>query len=174
MGDLMRSELRKISSTRLWWGLLLGAVLFTALQSGVNAAVAGIDTGGGQPPSPALDSPEAIRTVYAGSAFAGTYIFAMILGITGMTGEYRYQTITPTFLVTPRRTRVVLAKMLAHLVVGFGYGLVGLVTALVVGGVVIVIRDFGLGYDTNSCGAAPSWSRSASRCGRCSASASAP
>ena len=134
MGDLVRSELKKISSTRLWWGLLIGAVLFTALQSGISAAVAGVDTGGGQPPSPSLDTPEAIRQVYAGSAFAGTYIFAMILGITGMTGEYRYQTITPTFLVTPRRSRVVLAKMVAHLLVGFGYGLVGLLTAFFVGG----------------------------------------
>ena len=41
-------------------------------------------------------APEAIRTVYASAAFSGAYIFAMILGITGMTGEYRYQTITPT------------------------------------------------------------------------------
>ena len=71
--------------------------------------------GAGQPASAALDTAQAIRTVYASSAFQGSYIFAMILGITGMTGEYRYQTITPTFLATPRRARVVLAKMAAHL-----------------------------------------------------------
>jgi ABC-2 type transport system permease protein len=46
----------------------------------------------------------------------------MILGITGMTGEYRYRRITPTFLATPRRARVVLGKMVAHLVVGIGIG----------------------------------------------------
>jgi ABC-type transport system involved in multi-copper enzyme maturation permease subunit len=149
MSGLIRSELRKISSTRLWWGLLLGAVLFTAFQAGITAGVAGVDTGGGQPPSPSLDTDDAIRSVYTTSAFAGTYIFAMILGITGMTGEYRYKTITPTFLVTPRRPRVVLAKMLAHLTVGFGYAVVGLLTALVVGGIVITIRDFPLGYDTD-------------------------
>jgi ABC-2 type transport system permease protein len=148
MGGLLRSELRKITSTRLWWGLLLGALAFTALQAGITAGFAGVDPGGGQPASPALDTPEAIRSVYAAAAFAGTYIFAMILGITGMTGEYRYQTITPTFLVTPRRSRVVLVKMLAHGLVGFGYAVAGLLMALFVGGIVITIRDFPLGYDT--------------------------
>jgi ABC-2 type transport system permease protein len=148
MSGLIRSELRKISSTRLWWGLALGAVLFTALQAGLTAGFAGVEAGGGQPPSPALDTGEAIRSVYVTSAFAGTYIFALILGITGMTGEYRYKTITPTFLVTPRRPRVVLAKMVAHLGVGFGYAVLGLVVALVVGGIVISLRDFPLGYDT--------------------------
>ena len=99
---LVRSELRKITSTRLWWGLLLGAVIYTVIQAGANAAIAGTDPGAGQPATPALDTAQAIRTVYATSAFTGAYIFAMILGITGMTGEYRYQTITPTFLATPR------------------------------------------------------------------------
>ena len=31
---LVRSELRKITSTRLWWGLLLGAVIYTVIQAG--------------------------------------------------------------------------------------------------------------------------------------------
>src|SRR6185312_2865073 len=115
---LVRSELRKITSTRLWWGLLVGAVIYTVIQAGANAAIAGTDPGAGQPATPALDTAQAIRTVYATSAFTGAYIFAMILGITGMTGEYRYQTITPTVLATPRRARVVLAKLGAHLGVG--------------------------------------------------------
>ena len=145
---LVRSELHKIASTRLWWGMLLGAVLFTAVQAVANAATAGIDPGAGQPPSPGLDTPEAIRTIYATSLFSGTYIFAMILGITGMTGEYRYQTITPTFLATPRRARVVSAKMAAHLLVGTGYALAGLATTLVAGGVTILVRGESLGYGT--------------------------
>jgi ABC-2 type transport system permease protein len=129
---LVRSELRKVTSTRLWWGLLIGVVIYTAIQSGANAALAGQDPGAGQPRTPALDTAQAIRTVYAGSAFQGAYIFAMILGITGMTGEYRYQTLTPTFLATPRRPRVVVAKMLAHLVVGIGYGMAAVLVAVFV------------------------------------------
>ena len=104
--NLVRSEFKKISSTRLWWGLLIGAMLFAGAQALANAVFAGVEPGAGQPATPGLDSPEAIRSVYALSAFSGAYIFALILGITGMTGEYRYQTITPTFLVSPRRPAV--------------------------------------------------------------------
>ena len=145
-GALVRSELRKITSTRLWWGLLVGAAVYAIVNAGANAALAGVAPGAGQPASAPLDTAEAIRTVYASSAFSGSYIFAMILGITGMTGEYRYQTITPTFLATPRRSRVVVGKMLAHLGVGITYGLVAVLGALVVGGAIIAARGYGLGY----------------------------
>lgn len=149
VATLVRSEFKKISSTRLWWGLLIGAVIFTAIQAGVTAGFAGVEQGGGQPTSPGLDTAEGIRGVYTVAAFGGTYIFALILGITGMTGEYRYQTITPTFLVSPKRSRVVSAKMLAHMVMGLVYGVVGLVCAVLVGGVVIAIRGYDLGFGTD-------------------------
>jgi ABC-type transport system involved in multi-copper enzyme maturation permease subunit len=146
---LVRSEFKKISSTRLWWGLLLGAVAWTLLWAVLSAAFAGVDPGGGQETSPPLDTPEAIRSVYGAAAFTGAYIFALILGIAGMTGEYRYQTITPTFLVSPRRTGVVGAKMIAHLVMGVVFGVVGVLTAVAAGGATILIRGFelGLGLD---------------------------
>lgn len=143
---LVRSELRKIGSTRLWWGMLVGAVLFTGIQAVAVAATAGSPPGPGAPATPGLGTAEAIRSVYAGSLFSGTYIFALVLGITGMTGEYRYQTVTPTFLVTPRRHRVVAAKMVAHLLVGVGYAVVGLLVALVLGGITIAVRGADLGY----------------------------
>jgi ABC-type transport system involved in multi-copper enzyme maturation permease subunit len=146
MTALVRSELRKISSTRLWWALLIGAVIYTMIQSGANAALAGSTPGAGQPAPPGLDTAEAIRNIYVVSMFQGTYIFAMILGITGMTGEYRYQTITSTFLAEPRRARVVVAKMLAHLVAGIGFGVVGLAAAVAVGAAVIGIRGHDLGF----------------------------
>jgi ABC-type transport system involved in multi-copper enzyme maturation permease subunit len=144
---LVRSELTKILSTRLWWGLLIGVALYTVVQSAASAAFAGIDAGAGQPTTPGLDSPETLRGVYAAAAFSGAYIFALVIGVTGMTGEYRYETVTPTFLATPRRVRVVLAKAVAHLVVGIGYGLVAVLCAFAAGGLVVLIRghDLGLG-----------------------------
>ncbi len=120
-----------------------------------------------------LDTAEAIRTVYATSAFQGAYIFAMILGITGMTGEYRYQTITPTFLATPRRARVVLAKMVAHLGVGLGYGVVCVLVALVVGGAIVLPAASRSASAPTGCGRRSGSASSRSRCGPCSASASA-
>ncbi|QNN51528.1 ABC transporter permease [Nocardioides mesophilus] len=146
---LVRSELHKIFSTRLWWGLLLGAVVYTGLSAVAAAATAGMEPGAGQAASPPLGTAAAYRGVYASSMFGGAYIFAMILGITGMTGEYRYQTITPTFLVTPRRSRVVAAKMVANLLVGLGYAAAALLSALAFGALTITIRGeaLGLGAD---------------------------
>src|SRR3954467_8388654 len=115
-------------------------------MTGANAAVAGSTPGAGQPATSPLDTAQAIRTVYASAAFQGSYIFAMILGITGMTGEYRYRTITPTFLATPHRPRVVVGKMVAHLVIGIGFGIAGVFAALVAGGVIVLVRGFDLGY----------------------------
>ena len=140
MTALVRSELRKISSTRLWWGLLIGALVYSMIQAGAQAALAGSEPGAGQSALPGLDTAAAMRTIFAGSAFTGSYMFAMVLGITGMTGEYRYQTITPTFLSSPRRSRVVVAKMFAHLGFGILYGTAALVAAGIVGAVVVVIR----------------------------------
>ena len=146
MTGLVRSELRKVTSTRLWWGMLIGLAFFTAVQAVAVAATSGTAPGAGQPATPGLETAEAVRSIYAGSLFAGSYIFALVLGITGMTGEFRYQTITPTFLVTPRRHRVVVAKMLAHLLVGAGYAVAALLVALVAGGVTMTVRGAGLGY----------------------------
>jgi ABC-type transport system involved in multi-copper enzyme maturation permease subunit len=144
----VRSELLKVRSTRLWWGLLIGVVGLSAVQAGATAGFAGVDLGAGQGTAPCLDEPETIRGVYASAAFAGAYIFALVLGITGMTGEYRYQTATPTFLASPRRSRVVLAKGVAQLGFGLLYGAIALAAAVLVGGVVIAVRGHDLGFGT--------------------------
>lgn len=149
MTALVRAEFKKIASTRLWWGLLIGALVFAGLQSGVTAGFSGMDAGAGQPAMPGLETPEAIRSVYPLSMFTGTYMFALVLGITGMTGEYRYQTITSTFLVSPRRARVVIAKILANAVMGVLFALAGLLVVLLVGGTVMSIRGYGLGLDAD-------------------------
>ncbi len=146
MTGLVRAEFLKLTSTRLWLGLLVGAVLLTALSAGFSAGFAGMDSGFGGT-SPGLDTVEALRNVYGSSAFGGSYLFAAILGITAMTGEYRYQTITPTFLATPRRSPVVAAKFLANAVMGVLFGLAGALAALVTGAIVISIRGYGLGLD---------------------------
>jgi ABC-type transport system involved in multi-copper enzyme maturation permease subunit len=50
-------------------------------------------------------------------------LFAALLGALSITGEFRSGTIRPTFLVTPRRARVIAAKVLAGLAAGAGIGL---------------------------------------------------
>jgi ABC-2 type transport system permease protein len=50
-------------------------------------------------------------------------LFAALFGALAVTGEFRTGTIRPTFLVTPRRTRVLAAKVLASMLAGAGVGL---------------------------------------------------
>jgi ABC-type transport system involved in multi-copper enzyme maturation permease subunit len=56
-------------------------------------------------------------------------LFAVLLGAMSITGEFRSGTIRPTLLVTPRRTRVIAAKVLASLAAGVGIGLLAEVLA---------------------------------------------
>jgi ABC-type transport system involved in multi-copper enzyme maturation permease subunit len=57
------------------------------------------------------NTPEGINAVFANAA--GGYLFALIMGILIMTNEYRHGTAVGTFLVTPKRSTVLLAKLIA-------------------------------------------------------------
>ncbi len=143
MTALLRAELVKVRTTKMWWGLLLGACALTIFQALITAFTAGVEPGPGQTQLPELDDPAMVRSVY-GSGFAACYVFGIVVGIIGRAGEYRHQTITPTFLATPRRSRVVVAKLITYLGVGLFYGLVTTVIAVAAGASVIGGKGFDL------------------------------
>jgi ABC-type transport system involved in multi-copper enzyme maturation permease subunit len=139
MTGLLRSELRKVFTTRLWWGLLIGVVLTSAGFAALGAALIGVSPSGQAPTGPGLDDPAVIRSVYAaGISFA--YLFALSFGIISMSGEFRHQTMTATVLASPHRNRVVLAKLLAVFGIGLGYGVVTVLSGLLGGIPVILLR----------------------------------
>jgi ABC-2 type transport system permease protein len=121
MTGLVRAEWTKLFTTRLWIGLLAGSVLlvggFTALFTGLAGA-----TGNNGQQLPPVSDPQFQRLAF--SQIAGAVVFVVILGIIGMTQEYRHRTATPTFLTTPRRGRVVAAKLLAYLLVTIPFAVV--------------------------------------------------
>ena len=116
---LVRGELVKVLSTRLWLGMLIGVVAFTALQ-----VVAQIFGSGQQPGSAGITSDAGVRNVY--SSAGASYVLVLVLGILGMTQEFRHMTVTSTFLAEPRRIHVVIAKMFAHALIGAAFALVAL------------------------------------------------
>jgi ABC-2 type transport system permease protein len=115
---LVAGELRKLFSTWLWVWLLLGSVGLTALYASLAIAF-GDDPGN---PTPPLSSPEGQRTVFSVGQGAGALV--AVLGAIGYTSEFRHKTATATFLATPLRWRVVLAKLITYPVVGAAYGTV--------------------------------------------------
>ena len=112
MTALVRAEWTKLFSTRVWIGLLIGSCALVALGTVLSTAFAGEAPQPGQPPLPDVGDPLYERVVLAGTAEAA--VLFLILGIIGMTQEYRHRTATPTFLTTPRRGRVVVAKLVAY------------------------------------------------------------
>lgn len=104
---LVRAEFDKLFTTKLWLWLLLGALALTAMFLSFTIAFDGVEGN----PQPTLDTPEGQRNLFASAAGAST--FALLLGIIGVTGEFRHQTATPTFLATPHRGRVIVAKLIS-------------------------------------------------------------
>jgi ABC-type transport system involved in multi-copper enzyme maturation permease subunit len=126
MSALIRAEWTKLFTTRVWIGLLLGACALTAGFAILFTTFAGDAESG----LPAVGT-EAYEELALATAANVTVLF-LILGIIGMTQEYRHRTATPTFLATPRRGRVVVAKLLGYALAAVPFALVVLVVNYVV------------------------------------------
>jgi ABC-type transport system involved in multi-copper enzyme maturation permease subunit len=118
---LVRAEWTKLFTTRVWIGLVIGACLFAGGFAALFTGLAGAEPDGGQPGLPAVGTPQYEEVVF--SVAANASVFLLILGIIGMTQEYRHRTATPTFLTTPRRGRVVVAKLAAYALVAVPFAL---------------------------------------------------
>lgn len=146
MSGTVRAEFRKYFTTRMWWGMAIGVFLAGALFSLLFAlVVAGSEQqggpGGGGPPLPGLDNTAMVSTVYtAGLSLA--YLLTLVVGVMSIGSEYRHKTITSTFLSTPKRVRVMAAKVMSLLGIGAFYGAVFLVGSVSVGGAAIALKGF--------------------------------
>jgi len=146
MAGAVKAEFRKFFSTRMWWGMAIGVFLAGALFAVLFAlVVAGSHQeqgpGGGGPPLPGLDNTTMVSTVYtAGLSLA--YLLTLVVGVMSIGSEYRHKTITSTFLSTPKRVRVMVAKVTSLLGIGVFYGVVFLVGSVGVGGATIAIKGF--------------------------------
>lgn len=129
MIDQVRAELLKIRSTRTTIGLALGMaalVLLFVLLNGFLTTVAEISSVDDQ------------RSMFAIGSFSG--VFSALAGILLVTSEFRFGTIRPTFLFTPRRNRVTGAKVAAALTAGVVFGAVGTGLAVGVGSAILAGR----------------------------------
>jgi ABC-2 type transport system permease protein len=151
--DVSRAESTKLFSTAIWWILaivLAVYVAFTASALGfVFSASATGSLGGGNGPRP---DTAAIPSLLYSTATAVGYVFPLLIGTLMVTTEFRHKTLTPTFLATPRRGRVLTAKVVVGIVIGVIYAVIGIVAA--VGPAAGFLAGFGL--DT-AFGSADTW-----------------
>jgi ABC-type transport system involved in multi-copper enzyme maturation permease subunit len=125
----LKAELLKVRSTRTTLGLFAGVIGLTLLI----VVLTGL-----------LTHPEGLasrhdqRGLFAPGAVA--LIFSGLAGVLLVTSEYRYGTIRPTFLFTPRRARVLWAKLTAGLLAGLVFGAVSLGLAVGIGSLILSAR----------------------------------
>jgi hypothetical protein len=116
---LIKAELRKLTSTQVWFWMLLLAIGLTALF------VIGPLASDSQ-----SDLQEHTRDVFLAPITA--YIGAFVVGALGITTEFRYQTITPTLLTTPSRAAITFAKLVSYAIVGTLYAAVCVITTFLI------------------------------------------
>jgi ABC-2 type transport system permease protein len=124
MLNLIRSEVLKIRSTQVWfWMMLLVTGITVAATLGT---VLTIDTA-----TPVRE----INYFSIWTNFGVAGVALVVLGLLGLTTEFRHKTITPTLLANPGRWQLLIGKALAYVVFAIPYGivclLVNLVTALI-------------------------------------------
>ena len=125
----VNAELLKVRSTRTTLGLVVGMILLTlliVLLSGLLTPADGLTF-----------KPDQLNLVATGGV---AVIFSGLAGVLLVTSEYRYGTIHPTFLFTPRRSRVLSAKFAAGLLAGLVFGLAGVGLAFGIGSLILSAR----------------------------------
>ena len=143
---LVRSELRKVRTTNAWWWFALGLLAWTLGALAFNMFFAyqvfrDPETFG--PGIAGFTSPEFhAGNIYTSGQFLGL-MFVMIIGILMVTNEFHHQTATATFLATPRRTTVIVNKLVAAVMIGVVFGVATTLIALAAGTVFFQTQDMG-------------------------------
>jgi len=167
---LVRSEIRKITTTNAWWLFGIASLAFTGFALFINMAEAADRIANARDTTEVFRAPRgmpaaevaqakvefaqlhdlhlqavtAAANIFTSGQFFGLLLI-MLLGVLVITNEFQYQTATATFLTTPQRTRVVFGKLFAVLLLGFVFWLVSRAVSFVAG--LLFFNNIGL---TNS------------------------
>ena len=107
MKALLHAELLKLRSTRMTAGLLLATLGLVALTVAVSVP----DVGDENAPL-SLGDPDLLADAVA-TSFGVPQLLMVLFGTLAFTQEFRYGTVTSTYLGEPRRTRVLVAKWMS-------------------------------------------------------------
>jgi ABC-2 type transport system permease protein len=134
MRSLVHAELVKLHSTRTPAWLLLATLALMVLGIAVS-----VPSGGATNSVVPLDDPRLLASIIA-DILGVPQVTMLILGVLTYTQEPRYGTLTSTFLVEPRRHRVLAAKGVALALTGVAVAVITTAVALTTSTVVINAR----------------------------------
>jgi ABC-type transport system involved in multi-copper enzyme maturation permease subunit len=126
----IRAELLKHHSARstLWlFAAMIGLVVLVILLHALFLPIPSLGRGANQ------------LEVFGQGQRLGT-LFGALLGAMSITAEFRHGTIRPTLLASPRRGRVVMAKVWVSMLIGIAFGFVAAAIAAGVGSAALAAR----------------------------------
>jgi ABC-2 type transport system permease protein len=132
---LVQAEFVKLRTTQVWFWLLLAALGLASLLTIGPIASGDIHDSGD------------LADLFTGAATS--YLAVFVLGVLGVTTEYRYQTITPALLATPARWALVSAKMITYLLVGAAYAALCVLVQLAISVPWLSAKDIDVTLGTN-------------------------
>jgi ABC-2 type transport system permease protein len=130
MKDAIAAEFLKLRTTRTGWWLLLvmlGLVVLAVLLHGFGLGKPELGQAHNQ-----------LRVLTVGETLGA--VFAALLGALSITAELRHGTIRPTFLASPRRSRVIVAKAIVSFFAGAAFGLIATAVAIGIGTAAFGVR----------------------------------
>lgn len=134
---LVRGEIRKITTTKLPWGFLAVLVVIAGIDAAI--VVFGTDMDGSKAFIATAEDQQSLMA-FAFNAMLGAGLFGAI----AVAREYGHNTVVPTYLTCPRRSRAVLAQLTAVMLGGAALGLAGQV--LITSGVALALPSTEYGF----------------------------
>lgn len=134
MLNLISNELLKVRTIRTPW------IILAVQQILIVAGISGMVMSGFN-----MRQSDAQRILLSHAGMSS--LFVLILGILAVAGEYRDGTITDTLLATPRRARVIVAKLVTYMGLGLISGIMSAASALAIA--FVWYNAKGVGFDFN-------------------------
>jgi hypothetical protein len=123
---LLSAELLKLRTTRTFITLVSVTLVLSLVVVGLTTILSDTFT------------EENVRETFT---FDFSSLFILLLGVTGMAGEWRHRTITSSVLAAPDRVRLLTAKLIAYAVAGTVLSLIVTVALMALGTLILSLRD---------------------------------
>jgi ABC-2 type transport system permease protein len=125
MKPLLRAELLKLRTTRTFVTLVSVTLALSLLVVGLSTILTDTFT------------EQEVRELFTADFSS---LFILLLGVTGMAGEWRHRTITSSVLAAPARVRLLAAKVISYAVAGTVLSLIVTVALMALGILILSIR----------------------------------
>ncbi len=140
--NLIKAELFKLRTTSLWWIFSITLVPLYAVSLLINWATEYAATRGQGPSTTPPTGAEVAVYLYTSGQYFGVLLVLLLSAIL-VTNEFFHLTATTTFLVTPRREQIILAKFVAGVVIALATWLITTVLNLIFVPIVLNQLHFG-------------------------------